>query len=96
MVWRLIGIDPHLEEFRLAWLLGRELQLPSAVHTNNAVLLILWHIWKARNALIFDQTSLSATSTLRRVLHDMESWSYRYKKMFHHWRAWIVYFSSRV
>jgi hypothetical protein len=55
-IWQLIGIDPHPEEFRLPWLLGRELQLPSTVHTD-VVLLLLWHIWKARNALIFDLVS---------------------------------------
>jgi hypothetical protein len=34
------------------WLLGCELPLPDQVRTDVAIL-ILWHIWKGRNAKIF-------------------------------------------
>lgn len=85
-VWHLLGLDPQLDEFRRPWLLGQELHLPLAVNTD-VMILVLWHIWKARNGLIFDLMASTAPSILRRVLHDMESWSCRYRKHPHPWQS---------
>lgn len=52
------------------------------------LLLILWHVWKARNALIFDQNANSPIALLRKVLHDVDAWSCRYRKLRSEVRAW--------
>jgi hypothetical protein len=49
------------------WLLGVEINLPDSVRTD-VMLLLLWHIWKARNALIFDQQIHNPSDILRKVI----------------------------
>jgi hypothetical protein len=44
--------------------------LPKAVHVD-MILLILWHIWKARTGLIFEHQDLSPVDVLRKTLKDL-------------------------
>ncbi|KAF8726874.1 hypothetical protein HU200_019354 [Digitaria exilis] len=69
--------------------MGRELQLqlPASTHYV-AILLISWHLWKARNAAIFDHLRHTARDVLRRVVYDMDLWRQRYKHHQAHWEAW--------
>lgn len=93
--WRLIGVQAEGESSTNSWLLGRELRLPSAVQYD-AVLLILWHLWKARNARIFDNQHSTERDVLRRVVCDMDHWRRRFKHVEDHWDAWRNHISSRL
>uniref|UniRef100_K3ZMQ4 Reverse transcriptase zinc-binding domain-containing protein n=1 Tax=Setaria italica TaxID=4555 RepID=K3ZMQ4_SETIT len=72
-----------------------ELHLPEDVHID-VILLMLWQIWKARNALIFDHKTSSAGDVIRRVINDMDSWSCRYKKTRPQWNCWRDFLCSRL
>ena len=43
------------------------------------MLIILWHIWKARNALIFEAANITASGLLRSAIKDAGAWACRYK-----------------
>lgn len=75
-VWDLAQINVEQGLYKLPWFLGQELQLPAQVGTD-VILVVLWHIWKARNALIFDRTH----STASRVINDIDSWSCRFRTL---------------
>ncbi|KAF8780235.1 hypothetical protein HU200_001905 [Digitaria exilis] len=79
----------------MPWCLGRELQLPQQV-AFDVMLAILWQLWKARNALIFDQKFLSPTDVLRRAVDDLGSWSCRYKALEPHLQCWREYLLNRL
>ncbi|KAF8733786.1 hypothetical protein HU200_014633 [Digitaria exilis] len=83
-VWNRLGVSSRPDSWRHPWLLGTELQLPPSVH-HDVILLILWHIWKARNAVIFDHQTSTPRVVLQRVLHDMDPWRCRYKKLSSQW-----------
>ena len=56
------------------------------------LLLFLWNIWKARNALVFDHQDLSPVDVIRKILKDIDAWSYRYNKLRAEvlvWREWL-------
>lgn len=93
--WAKIGIEPGPEELRLPWILGKELQLPDSVHLD-VILLSLWQIWKARNALIFYQKHLAAAVVLRQVVDSMESWRCRYRNKQLQWDCWLSFFLSKL
>ena len=86
-VWCKIGISVNTENFKMPWLLGCNLGLPDSCQTD-VILLLLWHIWKARNELIFDQKHLTTSEVLRRCSTDLYDWSCRYKKHKLQIRAW--------
>ena len=62
------------------------------------VLLLLWHLWKARNSMVFDQVDSSPCDIINRVCRDIDAWMCRYKKyaMFVRelWRAWLGLLTS--
>ena len=64
-VWSLLGIAVGDGMHQQPWLLGCELQPPHSVQAD-VMLLVLWQIWKARNALIFDRATSLPTDVLRR------------------------------
>jgi len=74
-VWLRIGHLPLPGQHRMHWTLGCNLPPPDRTRPD-VMLLLLWHIWKARNALIFNHDNLSTMDVLRRVLHDL-------------WKNWI-------
>ena len=45
------------------------------------MILIFWHIWKARNAKIFDHRDSSPAEVLRHISADIDAWSCRYRKL---------------
>ena len=38
---------------------------------------ILWHLWKARNDVVFNHHACSASDVLRRAVEDIATWSHR-------------------
>ncbi|CAO2039804.1 unnamed protein product [Urochloa humidicola] len=94
-VWARLGLAVRQGEHRSPWLLGCSLQLPSQPQTD-VMLLTLWHVWKARNAVVFDHQSLSTTQILHRVVADLEQWSCRFKKTMPQLLVWKTYISSRI
>jgi hypothetical protein len=48
-----------------------ELHLPLTVHTD-VVLLILWHVWKARNSRIFENLNPAPLDIIGRVVKDLD------------------------
>ncbi|KAF8676060.1 hypothetical protein HU200_047565 [Digitaria exilis] len=83
----------HPEEFQEPRLHGLSLGLPEEVRVD-AVLVVLWHIWKARNALIFDQETTSPQQTIRRMVAVMEQWRRRCRGLGSQWMAWADYLGS--
>ena len=79
-VWLRLGHLPLPGQHRTPWALGSEPPLPDQARPD-VMLLLLWHIWKARNALIFNRDNLSTMDVLRRVLHDLEIWRCRYGRL---------------
>jgi hypothetical protein len=63
-VWGRLGCATHSAKLRRPWLLGCFLSLPDEVR-GDVFLTILWHIWKARNTLIFGQQTLPPPEVLR-------------------------------
>ncbi|KAF8691324.1 hypothetical protein HU200_040451 [Digitaria exilis] len=86
--WHILGIDVNPGNFRKSHLLGQSLGLPSEVKTD---VMLLWHMWKARNSLIFDQVVLSPQNIIRRTISTMEQWTVRYRKLSLHWNVWIEF-----
>lgn len=89
-VWALVNINIHPGAHRQPWFLGKDLPLPSQISLD-VVMMIMWEIWKARNALIFDRKTLTAHDILRRVLDDLDSWSCRFGKLRHMALLWRDY-----
>ena len=90
-IWLCFGHLPLPGQHRTPWALGSELPLPDQTRPD-IMLLLLWHIWKARNALIFNRDNLSTVDVLRRVLHDLEIWHCRYGRLSLYidlWKDWI-------
>jgi hypothetical protein len=54
--------------------IGAALNLPSVVRLD-AVMIILWNIWKCRNALIFDLKDTSVFEVLRNIHSDICAWA---------------------
>lgn len=90
-IWNRLHITLLGDVFRRPWELVLTNDLPKTVHVD-MILLILWHVWKARNALVFYQQNLSTSDIIRKVLHDVDTWSCRYKKLradVNTWRDWL-------
>nr|TKW40711.1 hypothetical protein SEVIR_1G263600v2 [Setaria viridis] len=94
-VWNCAGLEIQPGEHKRPWIFGKELNLPSQVHVH-VMTVLLWHIWKARNGLIFDKQASSAQDIIRRCITDMDAWSCRYKELRTHLRCWRDYLSSRL
>ncbi|KAF8689931.1 hypothetical protein HU200_041566 [Digitaria exilis] len=102
-VWRTIGINANTANFRHPKCLWSEPYLPDQVRTY-VTLLILWHIWKSRNALIFDHVSIpaqetirrNAQETIRRTVTAMEQWNGRYRRLTPQWEVWADFLRSRL
>ena len=86
----IVGLTP-----RTPWLFGVSAPLPDQVHID-MILLTLWHIWKARNALIFDRADQTSTVTIRRVAQDCEAWKHRYPTDKLHVERWRDFFLSKI
>ncbi|KAF8714952.1 hypothetical protein HU200_027493 [Digitaria exilis] len=94
VIWQTTEIEISANEHRFPWFLGKEFSLPSNVWLD-IILLILWHIWKGRNALIFDHKLMTATDVLRRVTHDLDAWSCRYRRHKMDLKRWRDFINSR-
>ena len=60
----------------------------------DATLILLWHLWKARNAKIFEQLVLPPREVIRRAAQDLDVWCFRYRRTPHQILAWHDYFFS--
>jgi hypothetical protein len=60
----------------------------------DAMLIVLWHIWKARNAMIFNTDDLSSTAVLRGALNDLGRWACHFKGSKHLLTEWSAYFQE--
>ncbi|KAF8671333.1 hypothetical protein HU200_050046 [Digitaria exilis] len=79
-IWDCIGVAVSEDHYKRPWLLEAEAQLPRQVALD-VFLVILWQIWKARNALIFDHRNSTSRDVLRCVVADLGAWSCRYKTL---------------
>ena len=75
-VWSRLGVSVQAGLVRRPWDIGAGIPLPDAVRVD-AIVLILWHLWKARNAAIFDNANSNSTDVLCRVARDLASWASR-------------------
>ena len=65
--------------------------LPQTTRTD-VMLLLLRHMWKARNALIFYHKNSTPSDILRRVIHCLDNWSCRFRRLVWEvdvWKDWI-------
>ena len=88
-----LRIAAHMND---PWDIGVSTPLPENVRLD-IVLLILWHLWKSRNAAIFDQTDSSSQDIINRVARNIDSWMGRYKRNLPYvreWRTWLDQFVS--
>ncbi|KAG2589371.1 hypothetical protein PVAP13_5NG239162, partial [Panicum virgatum] len=90
-VWHRLGITVSNGTHQKPWTLGCELQLPQSVHMD-AMMLMLWQIWKARNTLMLDRADSLPMDILRRMIKDMEFWRCHYKKLGFHFDRWHSFF----
>jgi len=91
-VWSRLRFVVHESTLRRPWNVTLPSLLPGAVK-DDVMILIFWHIWKARNAKIFDHRDSSPTEVLRHISADIDAWSCRYRKLaveLHAWHEWIV------
>lgn len=91
-IWHRLSFTLHDLTLRRPWDFDLSYPLPEAVRVD-MMLLILWHIWKARNAMIFEHQHHSSSDVLRRVVQDIDSWSCRFRRLLtdiNVWRDWIV------
>ena len=79
-VWGALGVTPNPDTTRQPWLILLGSSLPEQVRIDVA-LLLLWQIWKARNALIFDRISSTPSDILRKAVKDIDGWSCRYNSL---------------
>ncbi|KAF8687660.1 hypothetical protein HU200_042577 [Digitaria exilis] len=95
-VWRSLGIATPSYGLTQPWFLVKEWPLPSSVHLDD-ILLLLWHLWKARNVLIFFyRKSITTANSLRCVIGDLDAWSCHYRKNRTKLRLWRDYIFSRL
>ena len=95
-VWARLGISVPDAIVRRPWDIGVNVPLPDAVRLD-IVLLILWHLWKCRNAVVFDQNDSGSLDVLTRVDRDMDAWMSRYRKVspsVQQWKAWLNHCAS--
>jgi hypothetical protein len=78
-VWAAIGVDIPAGDVKI-WCLHTPVHVSApAWHASLAVL--LWHIWKARNDVVFNAVSCDHTMILRRCVADLTVWSHRFKSV---------------
>jgi hypothetical protein len=76
-VWDTIGVHIPTGEVNI-WRLHSPVAVPvSAWHASLAV--ILWHVWKARNDVVFNSVSCQDTIVLRWCVADIAVWTLRFK-----------------
>ena len=88
-VWRRLGLDADTLDLRRPWQFPLNSMLPDTVCID-VVLLLLWHMWKARNAKIFDHVNSSPLDIIRRVLKDMDLWSCRFRHLHQDLQSWLA------
>jgi len=76
-VWVRLGISMHCDLVQRPWDIVVGVTLPDVLRVD-FFLLLLWHLWKARNAMIFDQLDLPWISTLGRDGTRNIGWNYRF------------------
>ena len=75
-VWALLAI-PAAQAGASLWTLEPPTPLP--IHVWRAGLAtLLWHIWKARNYVVFNSRSTSPSAIIRRAAEDLLLWSARF------------------
>ena len=90
-VWSCLGVSVHGDLVQRPWDIGVAIPHPGAIRID-IVLLILWHLWKSRNTMIFDQADSTPLDTILRAIRDLDAWSSRYKKhssALQDWRLWL-------
>ena len=93
-VWARLGFSVPSSLVQRPWDIGVSTPLPENVRLD-IVLLILWHLWKSRNAAIFDHTDSSSQDIINRVAKNIDSWMGRYKgnlPYLREWRTWLDQF----
>ncbi|CAN6233698.1 unnamed protein product [Urochloa humidicola] len=76
-VWATVGIDPSDCRVRTLWTVPRPTTVP-AKHYNTFLLLISWHLWKRRNAVVFNNEAASPSQFWAVCKDDARLWSHRW------------------
>jgi len=77
-IWRFLHTTVSEGLQRQPWCIGLDLDLPAKVI--DVMLISLWHIWKARNAMIFNDEDVSPTVVLCGIINDLDHLAFRYKR----------------
>ena len=75
-VWARLGIPVPGDLVHRPWDVGSGIPLPYVVRLD-IVLLLLWHLWKARNSMVFDHVDSSPCDIVNRVCRDIDAWRFR-------------------
>jgi len=63
----------HCDLVQRPWDIGVGVPLPDVIGVD-FFLLLLWHMWKARNAMIFDQIDSAPRKVFNRVAVDLDAY----------------------
>jgi hypothetical protein len=90
-IWRCLHTTVSEGLQQQPWCIGLDLDLPAKVRLD-VMLISLWHIWKARNAMIFNNEDVSPNVVLHGIINDLDCWACRYKRdrgLIGAWKAYI-------
>ncbi|CAN6206059.1 unnamed protein product [Urochloa humidicola] len=77
-VWAALGINTSGCTVRTLWTVPRPTTVP-AKHYSTFLLLVSWHLWKHRNAVVFNQETASHACFWRDCNEDAKLWCYRWQ-----------------
>lgn len=94
-IWDLLKIAIGEGDQRRPAAIGASLDFPPSVRLD-VVLVLLWNIWKSRNALIFDGKDSAPSEVLRASYRDLIVWACKYKDAHVLIRAWANYIQNCI
>jgi hypothetical protein len=73
-VWDRLNINIQAGDQKTPWFIGQTINLLAEVRLD-MMLIILWHIWKARDTLIFEAADITTLGVLRSAIKNAGAWA---------------------
>ena len=78
LIWQRLGITHSAQPFECFWDSPSPPGLPRNIW-DYVLLIILWKIWDARNAMVFRKIDQTCTVTISNIIQDLTLWSHRFR-----------------